>query len=137
MVATYGVAVARTAHHPSRARRRGPADMLTGRPWHAVLLHDLRYGARDLADAVRESRRPRPRLVRRTVEVYAFPRHQSDPTVAHWAALEERRARQRLRRQTGTLLRLVNSPGDALDLDAADAVDVLPARHRHGGLWIA
>ncbi|MEU9295259.1 hypothetical protein [Streptomyces sp. NPDC048266] len=35
------------------------------------------------------------------------------------------------------LLRLVNAPGGAVDVDAADLVDIPPARHRRGGLWFA
>ncbi|WP_260461893.1 hypothetical protein [Streptomyces lateritius] len=103
--------MARTAHHPSHARRRTRHDMLTGQPWYAVVL--------------------------RAVEVYAFPRYQSDATVGRWAAVEERRARQRLRRQAGVVLRLVNAPGGAVDVDAADLVDIPPARHRRSGLWFA
>ncbi|WP_248502513.1 hypothetical protein [Streptomyces sp. D2-8] len=76
-------------------------------------------------------------MVRRTVDVYSFARHQRDPSVAQWAATEERRARQRLRTRTGTLLRLVNTTAGALALDAADTVDIPPARHRRGALWLA
>ncbi|MFJ8013858.1 hypothetical protein [Streptomyces sp. NPDC096339] len=50
---------------------------------------------------------------------------------------EERRARQRLRAQVGLLLRLVNSPGEGLAVEAADGVDVPPARHRRSSLWHA
>ncbi|MGW0613708.1 hypothetical protein [Streptomyces sp. NPDC002788] len=69
--------------------------------------------------------------------VYSFARHQRDRSVAEWSAVEERRARQRLRTQVGTLLKLVNSTAGELALDAADAVDVPPARHRRGSLWLA
>ncbi|MFE9927921.1 hypothetical protein [Streptomyces sp. NPDC005533] len=75
--------------------------------------------------------------MRRTVAVYAFPRHQQDRSVARWSAQEERRARQRLRAQVGTLLRLVRSTSDELALDAADMVDIPPARHRRSSLWLA
>jgi hypothetical protein len=71
------------------------------------------------------------------VDVYSFARHQRDPSVAEWSAVEERRARQRLRTQVGTLPRLVNTTAGALALDAADTVDVPPARHRRGSLWLA
>ncbi|MGW2378654.1 hypothetical protein [Streptomyces sp. NPDC001658] len=71
------------------------------------------------------------------MDVYSFPRYQQDRSVAVWSALEERRARQRLRTQVGTLLRLLNSTSDELALDAADAVDIPPARHRRGSLWLA
>ncbi|MEU4465963.1 hypothetical protein AB0G20_19965 [Streptomyces sp. NPDC024017] len=76
-------------------------------------------------------------MVRRTVDVYSFARHQWDPSVAQWAATEERRARQRLRTQVGTLLRLVNTTAGELALDAADTVDIPPARHRRDALWHA
>lgn len=69
--------------------------------------------------------------------VYSFARHQRDGSVAEWSALEERRARQRLRAQVGTLLRLVNATTGELALDAADTVDIPPARHRRGSLWLA
>ncbi|MFB7358322.1 hypothetical protein [Streptomyces gardneri] len=118
--------MARTAHHSSAARRRSTNDWLPGQPWRSVVLYDLRYG----------SPGP-PRLIRRAVNVYSLPRHHQDRTVAHWATQEERRARQRLRSRVGVLLRLVNSPAGALDLEAADAVDIPPARHRHSGVWFA
>lgn len=76
-------------------------------------------------------------MVRRTVDVYSFARHQRDPSVAQWSAVEERRARQRLRAQVGTLLKLVNSTADELALDAADTVEIPPARHRRSSLWLA
>ncbi|WP_259370089.1 hypothetical protein [Streptomyces lincolnensis] len=69
--------------------------------------------------------------------VYSFPRHRRDGSVAEWSALEERRARQRLRAQVGTLLRLVNATTGELALDAADTVDIPPARHRRSSLWLA
>ncbi|MEU7255638.1 hypothetical protein AB0B21_07495 [Streptomyces rimosus] len=102
-----------------------------------MVLHDLRYSARTLTEAARESRRPRPRRVRRTVVIHSFPRYQRDRSVARWSAQEERRARQRLRRQVGNLLGLVNSVSGELALDAVDTVDVPPARHRRGALWLA
>ncbi|WP_240449822.1 hypothetical protein [Streptomyces sp. S1] len=129
--------MARTAHHPSLARRRSSPDRLKGEPFHAVVLHDLRYGAGELAAAVREGRRARPRPVRRAVAVHSLPRHQWDKTVAHWAAEQERRTRQLLRKRVGTVLGLVNAPGGVLDPDAADAVDIPPARHRHSGVRVA
>lgn len=136
-MATDGVPVARTAHHVPAAHSRDGDDHRPWNPWRSVVLHDLRYSARCLHDAVRESRRPRPRAVRREVEFHSFARHVHDPSVARWSAVEERRARQRLRAQVGTLLRLVHSATGELDLEAADSVDVPPARHRHGSLWDA
>ncbi|WP_053696429.1 hypothetical protein [Streptomyces sp. NRRL F-5755] len=102
-----------------------------------MVLHDLRYSARTLAEAARESRRPRPRTVRRTVAIHSFPRYQRDRSVARWSAQEERRARQRLRRQVGTVVGLLNSAAGELALDVADTVDVPPVRHRRGSLWLA
>jgi hypothetical protein len=71
------------------------------------------------------------------VDVYSFARYQRDGSVAQWSAIEERRARQRLRTQLGTLLGLVNTSAGVLALDAADTVEIPPARHRHGSLWLA
>ncbi|MEU7661141.1 hypothetical protein AB0B60_22090 [Streptomyces lincolnensis] len=127
----------RTAHHLPPSRSRKTPDHSPGKPWRSVVLHDLRYSAQSFTDATRESRRPQPRRVRRTVAVYSFPRHRRDGSVAEWSALEERRARQRLRAQVGTLLRLVNATTGELALDAADTVDIPPARHRRSSLWLA
>ncbi|MFC8146424.1 hypothetical protein ACFUKV_32510 [Streptomyces paradoxus] len=102
-----------------------------------MILYDLRYSARTFTDAARQSRRPQPRKVRRTVAVYSFARHQRDRSVAEWSATEERRARQRLRAQVGALLRLVYPADDELALDAADTTDIVPARHRRSSLWLA
>jgi hypothetical protein len=71
------------------------------------------------------------------VDVYCFPRHNRDRGLSRWSALEERRARQRLRTQAGILRRLVNTPTGELALEAAEAVDVPPANHRHSSVWFA
>ncbi|MEU5597563.1 hypothetical protein [Streptomyces sp. NPDC020298] len=99
-----------------------------------MVLYDLRYSARSLTDAARESRRPHPRKVRRKVDFYSFNRHGHDRFVAWYSTIQERRARQRLRTQVGVLLRLVNSPAGEL---ALDAVDVAPARHRRDSLELS
>ncbi|MFF8934417.1 hypothetical protein ACF08O_06675 [Streptomyces paradoxus] len=57
--------------------------------------------------------------------------------MAEWSTTEERRARQRLRAQVGALVRLVNSTGGELALDAVDTMDIVPARHRRSSLWLA
>ncbi|MFF5369869.1 hypothetical protein [Streptomyces sp. NPDC013187] len=71
------------------------------------------------------------------MEVYAFARRRRDRFIAEWSALEERRARQRLRAQVGTLMGLVHDCVDELALDAVDSVDIPPARHRRSALWHA
>ncbi|MDK1344568.1 hypothetical protein QNO09_14855 [Streptomyces sp. 378] len=71
------------------------------------------------------------------MEIYSFPRHQRDRSVAEWSAAHERRERQRLRTQVEALVKLVNSPGDRLALDTAESVDIPPARHRRSSLWLA
>ncbi len=129
--------MARTAHHFPRTRSRHTDARLPDGAWHSVVVRDLRYSARSLVASAREPGKPRPFAVRRQVDVYAFPRHQRDRSVARWSAVEERRARQRLRAQTGMLLRRVNSAGEESALDLADTVDVLPARHRRSSLWLA
>ncbi|MEU3755724.1 hypothetical protein AB0H17_23595 [Streptomyces olivoreticuli] len=121
--------MARTAHHlPPSLGNSVPPD----RAWRSVILFDLRYSSRSVAEAARDSRRVRPQVVRRVVDVYCFPRHNRDRSVARWSATEERRAWQRLRCQAGIARRLVNA-----DTGAADDIDVLPANHRHGSLWLA
>ncbi|MFI8893780.1 hypothetical protein [Streptomyces paradoxus] len=102
-----------------------------------MILYDLRYSARTFTDAARQSRRPQPRTVRRTVAVYSFARHQRDRSVAEWSATEERRARQRLRARTDALLRLVHSTAGELSLDVVDTIDIVPARHRRSSLWLS
>jgi len=100
--------VTRTAHHLPPSYGRSPDGRASGSPWRSVVLYDLRYSARTFTEATRESRRPQPRTVRRTVNVYSFP-HQRDRSVAQGSAAEERRSRQRLRAQVGSLLKLVHS----------------------------
>ncbi|MFI8810003.1 MULTISPECIES: hypothetical protein [unclassified Streptomyces] len=105
-----------------------------------MVVRDLRYSRRSLTEAVKESRRPRPSAVRREVRVYRFPRHNRDGGVARWSAHEERRARQRLRTQVGRLRGLMNADADAgggIGVEAAETVEIPPANHRHGSLWLA
>ncbi|MET9952215.1 hypothetical protein ABZ135_11795 [Streptomyces sp. NPDC006339] len=130
--------MSRTAHHvpPSHARAADESRR-PGAPWHAVVLRGLRYDAACLDAARREGRRAVPRAVRRRVEVYAPARHHRDPSVARWARAGERRARRELRWRVGGLRRLVNSPAGPLHAYASDTVDVPPARHRRGALWLA
>ncbi|MFF2779054.1 hypothetical protein ACFVU3_29695 [Streptomyces sp. NPDC058052] len=128
----------RTAHHLSLPRH-DTWDTPGGGPWRAVVLYDLRYSARALADATRAGRRPRPVRVRRAVGVYAMPRHQHDD-LTYAANLLERRARQALRARLTAARRLADTPGTRpapLDPDAADTVDIPPARHRRSALWLA
>ena len=129
--------MARTAHHLPSSRTKKTVDDRPGAPWHSVILLDLRYSARCFAEAAHHSHRPRPRAVRRQVDVHCFPRHNRDRGVARWSAMEERRARQRLRTQMGMIRRLVNTADGELTLTAADMVDVPPANHRHSSLWFA
>ncbi|WP_318211523.1 hypothetical protein [Streptomyces sp. SJL17-1] len=129
--------MARTAHHIPRSRRSFPVDRPVGDPWCSLVLYDLRLSTACLTEAVRECGRPRPQAIRRTVSVHRWPRFSQDRTVARWSEKEERTARTRLRTQAGLLLRLVNSPDGTLDMRAADAVDIEPARHRRSGLWCA
>lgn len=133
--------MAHTAHHYPPSQTRKTYDGLPGSPWHCVVVRDLRYSRRSLTEAVKESRRPpRPSAVRREVRVYCFPRHNRDGGVARWSAQEERRARQRLRTQVGRLRGLMNADADAgggIGVVAAETVEIPPANHRHGSLWLA
>ncbi|MEU8761921.1 hypothetical protein [Streptomyces sp. NPDC048659] len=117
--------MSRTAHHVP-PRHAPVAGDRPGRPWHALVLYDLRHGGGSA-----------PRAVRRSVAVYAFARHNRDRALGREATVAERRARQRLRARLGTVVRLVDSPAGRLSPEAADAVDVPPARHRRGVLWLA
>lgn len=118
--------MSRTAHHVPPSHVRIAGERRPGDPWHAVVLYELRR---------RAGHRAVPTLVRRSVAVYSFPRHNRDRSVARMAAAEERRARQRLRARAGVIVRLVNAPGGRLAVGAAETVDVPPARHRRGALW--
>ncbi|MGW5002418.1 hypothetical protein ACWEP8_32660 [Streptomyces hydrogenans] len=137
----------RTAHHLS-GDRHYTGDTPGGGPWRALVLYDLRYSSRVLADAAGAGRRPRPQRIRRRVAVHSFPRYQHDPSVAREAAHLERRARQELRARLTAARRLADRPGPdtaaptgpdtgGLDLAAADTIDIPPARHRHSSLWLA
>lgn len=129
---TDGVPVARTAHHRPLSRAKAAPG---SHCWRRVRLYDPRY-PRYGAHA---SGRPVPQAVRRSVDVRSWARADThDRSVSVWAALDERRDRQRLRGQLTALRRLVDAPGSGvLALAAADDVDVLPARHRRCALWLA
>ncbi|MER6098009.1 hypothetical protein ABT154_19530 [Streptomyces sp. NPDC001728] len=68
---------------------------------------------------------------------HRWPRFNRDTGVADWSAREERRARQCLSHGTGALLRELNTSGGILDPEAADTIDIPPARHRRSSLWLA
>ncbi|MFF6788995.1 hypothetical protein ACVW0K_003936 [Streptomyces filamentosus] len=123
----------RTAHH-LRLPRHDTWGTPGGGPLRTVVLYDLRYSARVLAEAAEAGRRPRPRRVRRRVAVHWLPRHGKDTQLTVAANLEERRARQALRARLTALRHALDAAGTT---DAADSVDVPPARHRRGVLWIS
>ncbi|MBT2455819.1 hypothetical protein J7I97_17645 [Streptomyces sp. ISL-87] len=103
-----------------------------------MVVRDLRFSARRLAEAERAGRRVRPEATRRRVRISRLPRLLRDSSVAVMAAQEERRARQRLRAEARSLVRLIGSRrGAPLDLARAEDADIPPARHRRGALWLA
>ncbi|MER5570426.1 hypothetical protein ABT083_30185 [Streptomyces goshikiensis] len=129
--------MSRTAHHIRSRRVPAPdaalrdehvnAEHVHTELVHTVLVRDLRFSARCLAEAARAGRHARPQALRRHVTVRRLPRYLRDSSVAVMAAQEERRARQRLRADVRSVLLL----------GRAEDADVLPARHRHGVLWLA
>ncbi|MFI6005592.1 hypothetical protein ACIA98_35235 [Streptomyces sp. NPDC051366] len=119
--------MSRTAHHIRSRRRPAPGAVLHDVLVRDVLVRDLRFSARCLAEASRAGRRARPHALRRRVTIRRLPRLLRDSSVAVMAAQAERRARQRLRADVRSLLLL----------GRAEDADVLPARHRHGALWLA
>ncbi len=121
--------MARTAHHRARAHRRYDTALTT-------LHRDLRYSAAVLAAAGRGGRRPLPRPVRRSVTVRTWART-SGPVRRPLEHAAGAPARQELRARVRLLRASVNRPAGALDRDAADDVDVPPARHRRDALWKA
>ncbi|GGT14976.1 alpha/beta hydrolase family protein [Streptomyces purpureus] len=66
---------------------------------------------------------------------FSWARYIREPCLARWSAVEERRARQRLRARLGLLRGLLHARGE--DAALADTVDVPPARHRRDSLWKA
>ncbi|MFE0024465.1 hypothetical protein [Amycolatopsis sp. NPDC059021] len=122
--------MSRTAHHVPPAHRSPSRH-----GWNSVALTDLRYDHAAWRQARLERRRVRPRLIRRRVEVCAFPRSiPHDREISRLARLAERRARQRLRRELAVLRREVNARGR---IRAGTGNDPEPARHRHGAGWHA
>ncbi|MEV6036462.1 hypothetical protein AB0L65_35275 [Nonomuraea sp. NPDC052116] len=92
---------------------------------------DLRYSAACLREAERAGHRARPALVRRRVDVYSWARaDRRDRSVAEWAKVEERRARQRLRLRLEAIRQRANAT------EAVDDLEVRPARHRRNAIWL-
>ncbi|WP_329275586.1 hypothetical protein [Streptomyces sp. NBC_00691] len=129
--------MARTAHHIPRSRRRPAAEKTPGAPWRSLVLYDLRHASARRAGTGADREHPHPRTIRRLVVFRRWPRFNQDSGVARWSAQEERRARRRLRAQVGRVLSAVNAPDGTVTPDAADTVDIPPARHRHSSLWFA
>ncbi|MFE3932812.1 hypothetical protein ACFXPJ_03140 [Streptomyces goshikiensis] len=124
--------MSRTAHHIRSRRAPAPDAALrdehvNAELVHTVLVRDLRFSARCLAEAARAGRRPRPRPPRPPTRARRRPRTPRPTGGPVMAAQEERRARQRLRADVRSVLLLGH----------AEDTDVLPARHRHGVLWLA
>ncbi|GAA2216571.1 hypothetical protein GCM10009850_120410 [Nonomuraea monospora] len=121
-----------TAHHLGR-----PA-LDRGTPWRSVTIVDLRYSAACLRQARRTGQRPRPKLLRRKVDVYS--RARSDPrdqSVSEQAGIEERQARQRLRLRLDAIRRRINATtGGLLQAETSDDLEVHPARHRRNAIWL-
>ncbi|WP_406313091.1 hypothetical protein OHA77_32150 [Streptosporangium sp. NBC_01639] len=112
---------------------------MSGGPWRSITLVDLRYGDACLKEAVQDGRRPHPTLVGRRTVVYSWAR--ADPCdrfVSRWAAIEERRERQLLRRSAGVIRQMVNARVDGrLAVEAVEDFDVPPATHRRSAIWLA
>ncbi|MFD9891164.1 hypothetical protein ACFWY9_17610 [Amycolatopsis sp. NPDC059027] len=120
--------MSRTAHHVPPAHRSPSRH-----GWNSVTLTDLRYDHAARSRARSERRRVRPRLIRRRVEVHAFPRSlPHDREISRLARLAERGARQRLRRELTVLRREANDRG-RIRTDTGN--DPAPVRHRHGAEW--
>lgn len=129
--------MSRTAHHISTTRTGSVTR--SRRAWRAVSLVDLRFSEDCLRAAVVEGRRPRPRLVRREVEVFSYPRSASrDREVSRIARLDERRARQALRRELGVVRRHANRVTNGQPhRETTTDMDIAPVRHRHNAAWQA
>ncbi|GLW01507.1 hypothetical protein Slala05_51380 [Streptomyces lavendulae subsp. lavendulae] len=128
--------MARTAHHtphhqtPYGKRLREERDMLPRHqigcvgPWRRIDLRDLRYAEAELALAAREGRRPRPKRIRRSFDIWHYCcayRSQGD-YISVAANLVERAARARARDACRAAL-----------YDAETAVE--PYRPRHQAHW--
>ncbi|MEV7616225.1 hypothetical protein [Streptomyces sp. NPDC089799] len=93
-----------------------------------LVVRELRYGAREMREAARAGRRPRPQRVR----VVRQPAEMPDAAMDRYEAVLERAARQRLRITAGRVRGLVNDRRGPLRTAWAEEVDVPPVRHRHG-----
>jgi hypothetical protein len=97
--------VSRTAHHKTHNQ-----STTAWRPYRRVEVRALRHRTGKVA------------AIHRVVEYYDFARaNQSVRSLAWCVKLQERQARQRLRRE----------------LHRGDFDDITPARHRRGVLWLA
>ncbi|GAA3167678.1 hypothetical protein [Nonomuraea roseoviolacea] len=128
--------MARTAHHIRRPLPGGAGPR--GAPFRAVTVVDLRYSAACLREGRRAGRRARPAVVRSRAAVYSWARADlRDRWVSRQAGIEEGRARGRLRLELETIRRAVNATtGGRLAVEAAEELDVAPARHRRGAVWL-
>jgi hypothetical protein len=129
--------MSRTAHHIPRVQSQ--TSDIAGRPLRATDLTELRYSEACQREAQLRGHRPRPRQIRRKVRVYRFARERiQNRSIAPAAALDERRARQRLRISISAVRALVNATAEGrLAIEAAEEVDIPPARHRRNELWQA
>ncbi|MGC5011734.1 hypothetical protein ACLQ2R_13305 [Streptosporangium sp. DT93] len=129
--------MSRTVHHVSRSR--SGIGHVSGGPWRSVTVVDLRYSDACLKEAVRDGRRPYPKLVRRRTIVYSWARVDlHDRFVSRQAGVEERRERQRLRRSAAVIRQVINAVvDDCLANEALEDLDVPPARHRRNAVWLA
>ncbi|MEU8433861.1 hypothetical protein AB0F18_13230 [Streptomyces sp. NPDC029216] len=107
--------------HAEHASDRPWREYLRNLPWRRHTVHDLRYSAAEIALAEKEGRRPQPRQIRRSFEIFAYCCAFSDG-ITEDANLEERTARRRLRNE----LRLALHDADT---------DITPARHRYSAHW--
>ncbi|WP_017589100.1 hypothetical protein [Nocardiopsis ganjiahuensis] len=122
--------MARTVHHTRTGR-------LGFELFRAVTATELRYGAAELRAARREGRRPVPRPVTRRSRTHEPARLLADDGwVSEWAAVEERRERQNLRRAVTEVRVRVNTAEGRLDPEAAEEVPLPQGRHRRSALWL-
>ncbi|MCG5219336.1 hypothetical protein [Streptosporangium sp. KLBMP 9127] len=130
--------MSRTAHHIFLSRFRFDTGGRSGNPWRSVKIVDLRYSAACLREAQRAGDRPRPIPVHRKVDVYSWARADPrDRSVSQWARHQERQARQRLRLTLEAIRRSVGATIDGrLAVEAADDLEVHPARHRRDAIWL-
>ncbi|MEU9465337.1 hypothetical protein AB0D78_01525 [Streptomyces avermitilis] len=125
--------MSRTVHHVPTQHRITPPYWSSGLPGPATAHAntELRYSEKELTRALREGGRPTPTRLIRAFAAYTYPRALNE----HFRTSYEATARADLRTFRTTARKLLRAVPQGTLLDAAEALDHPPTRHRHRNLW--